>query len=211
MKSVIPFILIIFLLCLNSCSLFEKSTERRKSAGISKQSLYVKDSIIQTTLFWAHYDATQRGGLYMVTNSGKVVVISEPPPDAGVNSMLDIIAKANVKEVEAGAKVSAVKSIAELGKRNAANYVVRDIAFRIETLLNNNHGALTPEVVDIYKTLLTTSKEISIAESKSDISKAKADLFKELNSLIEKTKDAAYKNLNLDSTFFKKIQLQLDN
>ena len=146
----------------------------------------------------------------MVTDSGKVIVISEPPPDAGVNSMLDILAKVNVKEIEAGAKVSAVKSIAELGKRNAANYVVRDIAFRIETLLNNNNGVLSPEVIDIYKTLLSTAKEISISESKTDITKSKANILKEVNSLIEKTKDTTYKNLKLDSTFFKTIQKQID-
>lgn len=202
-------------ICLSTMISCSTINQTRKGAGISRQQLFLtekadKTMTQQTTLFWSHYDATQRGGIYMVTDSGKVVVISEPPPDAGVNSMLDIIAKTNVKEVEAGAKVSAVKSIAELGKRNAANYVVRDIAFRIETMLNNNNGKLPSEAIDLYKTLLATAKDISVEESKTEIIKSKAEMLKELNSLIEKSKDTTYKKLNLDSTFYKNIQKGLE-
>ncbi|OQP67869.1 hypothetical protein A4R26_10205 [Niastella populi] len=165
----------------------------RKSAGISKQGLYKNGAAIEPTFFWSHYDATQRSGLYLITPDNKVKVISEPPPDAATNKMLDVLAKTNVKDkVEAEAKVSAVKSVAELGKRTVAINFVRDIGFRIEALLNNN-TTIDANTVTLYTLLLEKAKEISLAESNTEVVKNKVDILKELNLILSKADSTAPK------------------
>ncbi len=185
--------------------------ESRKSAGISRQSLYTakfndgtKEKVLPT-LFWSHYDATQRGGIYLVNANGTVKVISENPPDAVINSTLDVLAKAKVGDkVDAAAKFSAVKAIAELGKRNAGNYMIRDLAFRIEAL-KNNEGEVDPAIIKIYEKLITSAEKIAIADSKNQVYHSKKETLKELTELIKLSKDTLYQDLKIDSTFIKKI------
>lgn len=206
-------ILILFLLLIISCSSINKS---RKSAGISRQSLYTSkiniDSVEKAlpTLFWAHYDATQRGGIYLVNPNGSVKVISENPPDAGINNTLEILAKSEINDkVDAGLKLSAIKSIAELGKRNAGNYMIRDLAFRIETLKNNN-GQIDTEIIKIYEKLIESAEKITISENKLQHQKSKEEVLKNLLDVIKISKDTSYSKLKIDSTFLKKIGTYLD-
>lgn len=193
------------LIVLASCSTINQS---RKSSGISRQQLYTtKDAngVILPTLFWSHYDATQRGGIYLVNGEGKVKVISENPPDAAINSTIDFIAKAKVNDkVDSEAKFSAVKSIAELGKRNAGNYMIRDLAFRIEAL-KNNEGEIDPKIFEIYNKLISSAENITIKESENELMQSKYGAIKELNSLIKLSKDTIYKDLKIDSVFIKNI------
>lgn len=197
---------ILALFILTGCNTMNTS---RKSAGISRQQLFMNKSGTQTlpTLFWSHYDISQRGGIYLVNAEGKVTVISENPPDAAINSNIDALAKANVTgQVDAAAKFSAVKAVAELGQRNAANYMIRDLAFRIEALKNNEDGKpLDPDVKEIFLKLIASAENISIAESKNKIYDSKATTLQELNSLIKLSKDDAYKDLKIDSDFIEKI------
>lgn len=204
MRNLCFIIFIVF----TSCKSINQS---RKSAGISRQSLYSTIKTINNeekmlpTLFWAHYDATQRGGIYLVNPDGKVKVISENPPDAVLNSSIEILAKSKVGDkVDAGLKLSAIKSIAELGKRNSANYMIRDLAFRLEALKNNN-DSIDPEIIRIYEKLIESSERITIAESKFQIQKSKEETLKELLNIIKISKDTAYSDLKIDSTFFKKL------
>ncbi len=182
--------------------------QSRKSAGISRQQLYtakVGDNVLPT-LFWSHYDATQRGGIYLVNADGTVKVISENPPDAAINSTIDVLAKAKVGDkVDAAAKFSAVKAVAELGQRNAGNYMIRDLAFRIEALKNNHDGKIDKDIIEIYKLLIQSAEKITITDSKNKIYESKATTLKELTSLIKMSKDTTYNELKLDSTFIKKI------
>ncbi len=198
--------------------------ETRKSAGISKQSLYINEStkkdktepsiVFQPTLFWSHYDASQRAGLYLVTPQSdgtmKINIISENPPDAALNSTIETLAKVKVGDkVDAGAKFSTIKSVTELGQRNAANYMIRDFAFRIEALQNNG-GKIDDKILELYKTLIKTAENISIAEVNSNNNKNKLETIQELSKMINFTKDSAYNKLKLDSTFFQNIQNYLD-
>lgn len=190
---------ILALFILTGCNTMNTS---RKSAGISRQQLFMNKSGTQTlpTLFWSHYDISQRGGIYLVNAEGKVTVISENPPDAAINSNIDALAKANVTgQVDAAAKFSAVKAVAELGQRNAANYMIRDLAFRIEALKNNHNGGLDQDVKEIYIKLIDAAVKISVAESNNKIYDSKATILKELNSLIKLSQDDDYKELKLDS------------
>lgn len=200
MKKII-LISVVGLFILSGCGAINKS---RKGAGISRQKLF---SNTQPTLFWSHYDASQRGGVYLVDTNGKVRVISENPPDAAFNSTISALAKAKVgDQIDAAAKFSAVKAVAELGQRNAANYMIRDLAFRIEALKNNDDGKpMDSDVKEIYLKLIASGENISIAESKNKIYESKATTLKELTSLIKMSNDEAYKDLKLDSLFIKKI------
>jgi hypothetical protein len=195
------------LFLISGCGLWNES---RKSAGISRQQLYtVRDTSTGTilpTLFWSHYDATQRGGIYLVSADGSVKVISENPPDAAINSTIDALVKAEVgNNVDAAAKFTAIKAVAELGHRNAGNYMIRDLAFRIEALKNNHNEEIDDNVIEIYKNLISSAENISIAESKNKIYESKAKALEELKLIIKMSKDSVYKDLKLDSTFIRKL------
>src|SRR5690606_37069939 len=141
-----------------------------------------------------------------VNADGTVRVISENPPDAAINSTIDVLAKAKVGDkVDAAAKFSAVKAVAELGQRNAGNYMIRDLAFRIEALKNNHDGEIDEDIIKIYEKLIESAEKITITDSKNKIYESKASTLKELTSLIKMSKDTTYRELKLDSTFIKKI------
>lgn len=228
-----PFLLILAtLLFLIGCNTIN---ETRKSAGISRQQLFVYNyskiagtnnkwwkknhvdslRVFEPTLFWSHYDVSQRAGLYFVApDSGgnfDIRVISENPPDAAFNNTIDALINVKVKGVDVGAKFSAMKSLAELGQRNSANYMIRDVAFRIESLLNNHPKGIDENIVALYKELLNSAENIAIAEAKGETSKNKAETLQELSRLIAISQDPKYKDLKLDSTFFQTIQKYLDN
>ncbi len=180
-------------------------------AEIKRQPLFGTADNLQPTLFWARYDATQRGGLYLVnpidSKTVEIKVISEPPPDAGLISTIEGILKVKVTDqVDVGAKFSAITSVAELGKRNAANYMVRDIAFRIETLKNND-GSIDTQIVELYKLLIASAEKISIAESEAEMSNNKLETLQEINKLLVFAKDTNNNDLGLDSNFFNAIEL----
>lgn len=190
-----------------SCSTLKQGT------GVSRQTLYKSGTGIEPTLFWAHYDATQRGGIYMVvpvpagggTNTYRVQMVSENPPDAAMSSTIDALAKAKVGgKVDAEAKFNAVRAVAELGQRNAANYIIRDIAYRLEALQNN--GGITPEILTIYKELLATAERVSMSQDSSPatVAKEKAELVKQLNDLLGKADPAAAKPTPAD--LLKKVE-----
>lgn len=204
-KSIITSILGIFLIV--GCGSINQS---RKGAGISRQQLYTtKDETTGKTLptlFWSHYDATQRGGIYLVKADGNVRVISENPPDATISSTIDVLAKAKVgSEVDAAAKFSAVKAVAELGEKNAGNYMIRDLAFRIEALKNNHDGEIDEDIIKLYEKLIESAEKITIFDSKNKMHESKAIALEELTTLIKMSKDTTYKELKLDSNFIKKI------
>ena len=113
-------IIIVTSLILSSCGSINES---RKVAGISKQELFLDGAgEIEPTLFWAHYDATQRGSMLYVGRDKKVRVLAENPPDAAIQSIVKI--GAELKGIEgigdAELALETQKSIAELGKRTAA-------------------------------------------------------------------------------------------
>jgi hypothetical protein len=193
------------LVLLTGCSAINQS---RKGAGISRQELFTTkaDGKVLPTLFWSHYDATQRGGIYLVNPDGSVRIISENPPDAVINSTIDALAKVKVTdEVDIEAKFGAVKAVAELGQRNAGTYMIRDLAFRIEALKNNHDGEIDKPIMDIYKKLIESAENITITDSKIKMYESKASTIKELTSLIKMSKDTLYKDLKIDADFIKKI------
>jgi hypothetical protein len=194
-------------LLLTNCSIIDKT---RKSAGIERLQLFKSDKAFEPTLFWSHYDATQRAGLYLVVpqpdGTVQIRVISENPPDASISTTIENISKIKVKDaVEIGNSLSAITSVAELGNRNSSNYMIRDIAFRIESLKTG--GLLDTDVIELYKLLLVTAEKISIAESQVKISENKLELVKEIKDLIQVAQDTTKKQLGLDSTFFDAIEL----
>ena len=205
--------IILLLFVLTSCASINKS---RKSAGISRQQLFM-DTItfngkqeMPPTLFWSHYDISQRGGLYLVNSEGKIKVISENPPDGAINSSIDILAKAKVGDkIDAAAKFSAIKSVAELGQRNAANYMIRDLAFRIEAL-KNNHETIDTTIAGIYEKLIKSAEKITISETRAKLAQSKENTLKELTSLLKISKDTLYRDLKIDSTFIRKIGEYID-
>ena len=150
-----------------------------KEAGMFKEQLFTSPSgSLSPTMFWAHYDASQRGGLYLVYDNGtKVKVISENPPDAAISSSISFLASADVmSKVNADLAVNAIKSMSELGQRNAANYMVRDIAFRIEALKNTNDGVIDTMTFKLYDQLIKSAEKICSSESKADSKKYEAQI-----------------------------------
>ncbi|PPK87333.1 hypothetical protein CLV84_0273 [Neolewinella xylanilytica] len=190
------------LLCASSCHVFKP--ENRPRAGISRQQLFTAtanvggvDKVLPT-MFWSHYDATQRGGVYLVMPDGTVKVLAENPPDVALSSAITTLAKAKVKdEIEAEAKLTAITSVAELGSRNAANYMIRDLAFRIEALQNNT-GGIDPAVIDLYKELLTVAESVSASENISQSDVARSEEITAIIKLIETLNDPEYNGIEID-------------
>lgn len=194
------------------------------NASLEKQQLYLRDEyripgddksgiqkrIFEPTLFWAHYNATERGGLYLleVGTDGKmnIRIISEPPPDVAINSTISAILDVKVPEaVDVSAKFEAVKSVAELGSRNSANYLIRDFGFNIQSLLNN-YGKIDPDVKELYKDALKTAENMSIAASNSKVEESKVEGLAELTKMYALANDTT-KKFRPDSATIKKMEI----
>jgi len=183
---VVMLLAIIFIL--NSCGTINES---RKVAGISKQALFLTDDKedIQPTLFWAHYDATQRGSMLYVGSDKKVRVLAENPPDAAIQSIVKI--GAELKGIEgigdAELALETQKSIAELGKRTAAVNMLRDALYRLNELYYANQDA----EVDFREKLL--DKDFSLLKeyetSNNSTTKKEVDFFNLFEKVIESAKE----------------------
>lgn len=176
-KLTTSIIILVTTLILSSCGSINES---RKVAGISKQKLFLDGSgEIQPTLFWAHYDATQRGSMLYVGRDKKVRVLAENPPDAAIQSIVKIGAELKgVKGIEdAELAFETQRNIAELGKRTAAVNMLRDALYRLNELYYANQDAeeaLRNKLLDkdflvfqkYHKTLdsITNSSKISFSD-----------------------------------------------
>ena len=194
MRKLLCFVLITFLLI--GCGSINKS---RKVAGISRQSLFTNsknDSLkLQPTLFWAHYDATQRSSMLYVDANQRVRVLAENPPDAAIQSIIGITAKVKgidgIGEVEAA--YNAQKSIAELGKRTAGVNMLRDALYR----LNEMYYATVDEN-EVTKKLIAKSPEILKISQNNDKNFNVENLknaFKSFNTFDNATIQTLFKNI----------------
>lgn len=178
-----------------SCDALNKS---RKSAGISRQQLFLESenkSKIQPSLFWAHYDANQRGSMLYVDANQKVRVLAENPPDAAIQSIVGITAKVKgidgVGEVEAA--FNSQRSIAELGKRTATVNMLRDALYR----LNEMYYATVDENNETKKLLKENPKmmDIFLADEKNLKSENLRNNLKSLNTFDNITLQSLFKNI----------------
>lgn len=82
--------------------------------------------------------------------------------------------------------------------------MIRDLAFRIETI-KNNEDTIDPDIINIYEKLIDSAEKITISESKNKIYRSKEETLKELSKLIQLSKMDVYQDLKIDSTFIQKI------
>lgn len=192
MKKLLVLMLLVFLF--SGCDSINKS---RKVSGISRQNLFLNESTgtADPTLFWAHYDATQRGSMLYVDANQKVRVLAENPPDAAIQSIIGITAK--VKGIdgvgEAEAAFNAQKSIAELGKRTAAVNMLRDALYR----LNEMYYATVDENNETKELLKNSPELLKIFQSddKSANSEIVRNNLKSLNTLDNTALQLLFKNI----------------
>lgn len=134
-----------------SCGCF-MNNRARGSAGIVRIPQYVENDSINLeigkskkndkntikkdngTFLWSYYDATKRGSV-MYVKDGKIRVLAENSPDAAIQSITAITAKANIKgQVDAEFALNTQRTIAQLGKRTAAVNMLRDALYRLNEL-----------------------------------------------------------------------------
>jgi hypothetical protein len=190
MKKIILMVVVAILLF--SCDAINKG---RKGAGISRQNLFVNSTNSKTepTLFWAHYDANQRGSMLYVDSTQKVRVLAENPPDAAIQSIVGITAK--VKGIEGAGEIEAAfnaqKSIAELGKRTAAVNMLRDALYR----LNEMYYATVDENKETRE-MLANNKDFFNAFQNKDFNAEKLNsTFKSFNTFDNQTLQTLFKNI----------------
>jgi hypothetical protein len=112
-----------------------------------------------------------------------VRVISEPPPDVIVTSVVDLLGKMDFgKAGSAGSasgelKANIAQSVTELGKRTAAVNILRDALYRLQEMRNNNH--INSDEIGLFEKILAAATTIA----KSDETTQKALLFKEASIL----------------------------
>ncbi|MYY43954.1 hypothetical protein [Elizabethkingia anophelis] len=71
----------------------------------------------------------------MYVKDGKIRVLSENAPDAAIQSLTAITAKANIiGKVDASAALNTQRTIAQLGKRTAAVNMLRDALYRLNEM-----------------------------------------------------------------------------
>ena len=167
MKINYKFLIYPFLIIVCSCGSINKS---RKVAGISEQEIKLSDSgKVNPSLFWAHYDATQRGSMLYIGSDKKVRILAENPPDAAIQSIVKIGAELKGVDGIGDAELAfeTQKSIAELGKRTAAVNMLRDALYRLNELYYANQDATEASREKLLSKDTTYLKKLKVIEDYS--------------------------------------------
>lgn len=205
------FLALVIILNFNCAYLYKETRLNKKSAGIAKMSMYKDTAKIDEeyktlpTVYWSHYDATQRSGLYLVQPDGRVKILSENPPDAAVTTAITALASAQYKDsLRAEAAFTAIKSVAELGSRNATNYLVRDLAFRIESL-KLNEDTIDTATIKLYMKLMEAAENMVKSESVSLAAQSKSSRLESIVKLVELAARENSSAPKIDSTLLDQI------
>ncbi|WP_294213279.1 hypothetical protein [uncultured Chryseobacterium sp.] len=162
MKTKIVFILS-YISVLSGCSSTSRISDLRNEKG-KIQAHHVS------------YDASRRGSLIFTDDKGKMIVISEPPPDVATKLATELGAKADVmNKVNAELYLQTTKSIAELGKRTSAVNILRDALYKL-TELKLNNDTIDDRTFRLFNEILDVAKNVSYAELQSEMTEtAKAE------------------------------------
>ncbi|OPC32056.1 hypothetical protein BAX97_12280 [Elizabethkingia meningoseptica] len=133
------------------------------------------------------YDASRRGSIIFTDKQGKIIVISEPPPDVATKLATELGAKADViGKVNTELYLQTTKSIAELGKRTSAVNILRDALYKLSELKLKN-DSLDKQTVALFMKILDVAQSVSQVELQNEIKEtAKA----ETEKIEAKTKEA---------------------
>ncbi|EJL72484.1 hypothetical protein [Chryseobacterium populi] len=138
----------------------------------------LKDIEGKTLAHHVSYDASRRGSLIFTDKEGRVIVISEPPPDVAtklateLGAKADIIGKANIDLY-----LQTTKSIAELGRRTSAVNILRDALYKLTELKLRDNG-LDGQTTALFNKILEAVKDISYVElqnAKTETEQAEAE------------------------------------
>ncbi|HIC8646180.1 TPA: hypothetical protein ACW7X5_003452, partial [Elizabethkingia meningoseptica] len=115
------------------------------------------------------YDASRRGSIIFTDKQGKIIVISEPPPDVATKLATELGAKADViGKVNTELYLQTTKSIAELGKRTSAVNILRDALYKLSELKLKN-DSLDKQTVALFMKILDVAQSVSQVELQNEI------------------------------------------
>ena len=145
------------------------------------------------TLMWAHHDPTQRQTLMYVDGNGRLKVLAEQSPDAGVSNVADISASADVEgKVDAETAIKIQAQLEKLTNRTTSLMITRETLYAIREASFN--GQITPaEAILMYNSFLAKLDIIVVQDAKIEEAKAEG-----LKAEAEKAK-AELEKAKLDS------------
>ncbi|WP_336664527.1 hypothetical protein [Elizabethkingia meningoseptica] len=152
------------------------------------------------------YDASRRGSIIFTDKQGKIIVISEPPPDVATKLATEIGAKADVfGKVNSELYLQTTKSIAELGRRTSAVNILRDALYKLSELKLKN-DSLDKQTVALFIKILDVAQSVSQAELQNEI---KETTKAETERIEAKTREALV--TGTPANFDNEIAQQLEN
>lgn len=184
---------------LQSCRPAMNVRHSNKRSGIVRVKQFTDK---KTTLMWAHYDPTQRQTLMHVDEEGKIKVLAEQSPDAGLSRNFELNPKVKVEgKVDVEVLIKTQAELAKLTNRTTSLMITREALYRLSEAYFN--GAVTTEkYVELYKEIINQSAKLveqeakleaeraKTAQAEADKAKSEADLEKEkLKQTTDKKED----------------------
>lgn len=156
MKSIILGCIIILLV---SCS-----GKKNHSTRATPLAMFASQ---QKSAYLVDYDASRRGSIvYIDYEKGTLNIISEPPPDAMVSALTELVGSLKFKEdVDASMSQKLTETITDLSKKSNSDNILRDALYRINEY-KLNFGKFDAESVQLYMEALSVAKEIASKEGK---------------------------------------------
>lgn len=159
MKIIKQILILLLALQLTGCN-------TRKNHGTRATPLVMfKD--LKKSAYTLDYDASRRGSIvYIDYESGKVNIISEPPPDAIVSAVSELASSFKYKEdVDASFTQKLTETISDLSKKTNSDNILRDALYRINEY-KLNFETFDKESVQLYMEALSVAREIATTEGK---------------------------------------------
>lgn len=218
MKTTIKTIttLILGMLLLGGCSIFQGGGMTQRSANTSATMIRASRFDDGNTVFNSFYDASKRSTV-IVANDKNYTVLAENTPDAIFSKALDIVANADVNgNVNASAAIDIAKTAMQLNKKSTTNIFSADALYRLNEMYINTlnidsisqdntvkSSAFNKQLLnaDLYQKLF-----MEILNKAAEISKTEAEItnkqnFTGINASIEKlSKQIIISNNKIDST-----------
>jgi hypothetical protein len=131
--------------------------------------------------YFVDYDITRRGA-FIVPKGKEVRTISEPAPDAGMESVSKFLASIDYKGIKGEASAEVAEKLIQFGQRTQTIMFLRETLFRL-TEVGNNAGLDKVEYQELYKQVVQAAADLAKTEvevakkeaAKAETKKAEAE------------------------------------
>ncbi len=121
-------------------------------------------------VYFVDYDITRRGA-FIVPKGKEVRTISEPAPDAGMETVIKFLTSMDYKGIKGEASAEVVEKLVQFGQRTQTIMFLRETLFRL-TEVGNNAGFDKTEYQELYKQVVQAAADL--AKTEVEIAKKEA-------------------------------------